>query len=165
MQTCTSLSRELRHGYKGKALENTRRRGFFKKLNRSRSLVNLSLYCQSLYPGEDLLLLSPDLYITFLMRMTSDQKHICIAWQNPTMGWHVAQVKLSGSMIHCVGIIWCALTEKNMTLLRKTLLTLSATLTTLIYNFLHRHHKIKQLQLQKLHINEYGYMAVNKEGR
>lgn len=42
-------------------------------------------------------------------------KHICIACQKPTMGWHVAQAKLSGSMIHCVGILCSELTEKYAT--------------------------------------------------
>lgn len=34
--------------------------------------VNLTLCCQSFYPGKDSLLFA-DLYITFLMRMTSDK--------------------------------------------------------------------------------------------
>lgn len=68
-QKCTPSSR----GYMATEethLKHTPQR-LLQKVRRSRPLVNLSLYCQSLYPGEeDSLLLSADLYFTFLMRMT-----------------------------------------------------------------------------------------------
>lgn len=98
------------------------------KVSRSRWLVNLSLYCQSLCPGEDSLLLSTDLYITFLMRMSWDENISPSPRQKPT----ILHKQSSVGAWFMVWVFFVLHWQKNMPLLRGTLLSLSTALTQVI---------------------------------